>query len=82
MENDSPLSPVHDASAPQMGRLVLRAAVAPKDLSRLMSGLIPALGATPYVADIANGMLYLKTTGPGQLAQVRGCALRSAATRP
>jgi D-lactate dehydrogenase (cytochrome) len=68
-------SPVPVFPPQDMGRLALRAAVASKDLSRLMSRLIPALGATPYVADIANSMLYLVAEHPGQLALVRQCAL-------
>ncbi len=39
----------------------LRAGVAPKDLARVLSGLGPALGDAPFIADLPGGLLYVRS---------------------
>ena len=38
----------------------LRVGVAPKDLLRVLTGLVPTLGAASFMADLANGQLYAR----------------------
>ena len=42
---------------------LLRLGVAPKDLPGVLSSLIPVVGDAPFVADLANGMLYTRQLG-------------------
>jgi len=59
-------------SAP--GDVVVRTGVAPKDLPRLVADRFPVMGGAPFLADLANGMLY--SAGIPEAA-VRGAALAS-----
>lgn len=56
------------------GDIVVRAGVAPKDLPKLLVDQEPGLGGAPFLADLANGMLYLAGTPE---AAIRSAALAS-----
>ncbi len=56
------------------GDTVLRAGVAPKDMASFVASLQPALAAAPFIADLANGLLYARTH---EIAAVRGPALEA-----
>jgi hypothetical protein len=47
--------------ATQPSDTTVRGGVAPKDLARVLSGLAPALGGAPFIADLPGGLLYVRS---------------------
>lgn len=52
---------------------LIRAGVAPKDVGRLMVDAAPGLGDSPFLLDMASGLLY---TSAGSIQPLRDAALR------
>ena len=48
-------------SASLLADTTMRVGVAPKDLSRFLRGLAPVLDDAPFIADLASGLLYLRS---------------------
>jgi len=49
-------------SAASPSDTTIRVGVAPKDLPRVLDGLAPVLGDSSFTADLASGLLYVRST--------------------